>query len=351
MITASERDDLASAYVLGTLAASERSIARTLITVDPSFAAMVERHATRLHPLNELVMPIDPPADLWQRIVARRTPPVRPDLPPAPVVPQQPDVPAPAEEPPAITEAEPLLAPAEAVPFPELSSYLEVAPPPLEYRMANPPEGEAPTNEAEPQHLPLRPSARIARDFDNQLVIAAGRLRRSRDGWRVLALFAGLMALLLAGWVFVRELRPQLIPANLEEALAGLRKFADPPANIIPVPQQPVLVGVLMPANAANPGFVIGLDLVSRTVIVNAIPSDPPTGQAHQLWLVVPSLPGPQSLGVIKTTGVLRPPVLATLDARVIGRAQYAITLEPESGSPTGAPTGPVIFGGTLMAP
>jgi anti-sigma-K factor RskA len=34
----------------------------------------------------------------------------------------------------------------------------------------------------------------------------------------------------------------------------------------------------------------------------------------------------------------------------VIKDATFAVSLEPEGGSPTGAPTGPVVFAGKLIA-
>jgi anti-sigma-K factor RskA len=39
----------------------------------------------------------------------------------------------------------------------------------------------------------------------------------------------------------------------------------------------------------------------------------------------------------------------AEYDPVVINRATYAISLEPEGGSPTGAPTGPVLFKGDVL--
>ena len=39
----------------------------------------------------------------------------------------------------------------------------------------------------------------------------------------------------------------------------------------------------------------------------------------------------------------------ANYDAVTINRATYAVSLEPEGGSPTGAPTGPVLFTGKLL--
>ena len=42
-------------------------------------------------------------------------------------------------------------------------------------------------------------------------------------------------------------------------------------------------------------------------------------------------------------------PSLAAYKPDVIKDATFAVSLEPEGGSPTGAPTGPVVFAGKLI--
>jgi anti-sigma-K factor RskA len=41
--------------------------------------------------------------------------------------------------------------------------------------------------------------------------------------------------------------------------------------------------------------------------------------------------------------------VSAEYDPVTINRATYAVSLEPQGGSPTGAPTGPVLYSGKLV--
>ena len=42
-------------------------------------------------------------------------------------------------------------------------------------------------------------------------------------------------------------------------------------------------------------------------------------------------------------------PVLASYDADTINKATYAVSLEPEGGSPTGVATGPIVYTGKLI--
>ena len=66
-----------------------------------------------------------------------------------------------------------------------------------------------------------------------------------------------------------------------------------------------------------------------------------------ELWLIAPG-DQPRSLGLIEAGRAVRINVPADLAGRVAANAALAVSLEPPGGSPTGAPTGPVIASGTL---
>ena len=76
----------------------------------------------------------------------------------------------------------------------------------------------------------------------------------------------------------------------------------------------------------------------------------PKPAKATELWIISDRLPQPRSLGVIGvndfTTGSQQ---LANFDADMIRSGTYAVTVEQEGGSPTGAPTTPPIFTGRLV--
>jgi anti-sigma-K factor RskA len=65
-------------------------------------------------------------------------------------------------------------------------------------------------------------------------------------------------------------------------------------------------------------------------------------GQVHELWLIAGS-GAPVSLGLLTADEVTLP-----VPAGFAGGAVLAISLEPEGGSPTGAPTGPVLVTGVV---
>ena len=121
----------------------------------------------------------------------------------------------------------------------------------------------------------------------------------------------------------------------------------------IPGPVQPPIVVVLSaaaPAPGAAPGAVTpasfvasisadGRAMVTRPLINVSMAPD----RALELWSLPPQ-GAPRSLGLIaadKATVVQRGKVLE-------GTAAFAVSLEPAGGSPTGAPTGPVLYVGKL---
>jgi len=73
---------------------------------------------------------------------------------------------------------------------------------------------------------------------------------------------------------------------------------------------------------------------------------DLPAGKAHELW-ALPEGGAPVSLGLLPQTGEQHRVLTPTQQAALAGAKQIAVSLEPQGGSPTGAPTGPVL----LVAP
>ena len=67
-----------------------------------------------------------------------------------------------------------------------------------------------------------------------------------------------------------------------------------------------------------------------------------PAGRTFQLWALPQGATAPVSLGVLPPNSR----VVAPGHARA--GDQLLVSVEPAGGSPTGAPTGPVVFGGTL---
>jgi anti-sigma-K factor RskA len=117
----------------------------------------------------------------------------------------------------------------------------------------------------------------------------------------------------------------------------------------VPEPSRPPVIVVLNAAGAADAAAVPasfiasisgdGRALVTRPLLNVSVESN----RALELWAVPPS-GAPRSLGLISAAGATVVRRGKLLDST----AALAVSLEPTGGSPTGAPTGPILFVGKL---
>lgn len=147
-------------------------------------------------------------------------------------------------------------------------------------------------------------------------------LRRRLSLWRTAAIAASAIAASLVVAVGVRDFRPK--------------------------PKQQNLVAVLQ-KDAASPAFLVTVNIEDRIMTVQPVATKPEPGKSYELWIVQDSLGAPKSLGVIDEPKAMTRPTLAAYKPDVIETATFAVSLEPEGGSPTGQPTGPVVFSGKLI--
>jgi anti-sigma-K factor RskA len=107
----------------------------------------------------------------------------------------------------------------------------------------------------------------------------------------------------------------------------------------------PTMVATLSAADG-KPLYVAVVDRARRGVTV--IPVSGVTGRWPELW-IIPAGGKPRPVGMV---GAAKPRlILASSALRTAApTAVLAVSLEPPGGSPTGAPTGPVIATGALKA-
>ena len=121
-----------------------------------------------------------------------------------------------------------------------------------------------------------------------------------------------------------------------------------------PLPVQPPIVIVMQSTDPAlqqasdgvKTQFVASISGDGRSLVLKPIAGAKVTAQqALELWALPANGKPPQSLGLIasdKATTVVRASLLK-------GTGAFAVSVEPTGGSPTGAPTGPVISVGKLQ--
>jgi anti-sigma-K factor RskA len=165
------------------------------------------------------------------------------------------------------------------------------------------------------------------------------QLERRVARWRAMAAGVSALAASLAGVILVRETttRPPVVVPAPQPVARG------------PAKAEPQTFVAVLQKDAASPAFLMTVDIAKRTFTVRPVAATRPEGKSYELWIVHERLGTPRSLGLL-ATGTARAGVsLATFETRDIAEATYAITLEPEGGSPVAGPTGPVVYAGKLL--
>ncbi len=133
---------------------------------------------------------------------------------------------------------------------------------------------------------------------------------------------------------------PAATAASLALA-AGLAAFI-----VLRPPAGPPAFAVLTPINGTPAAFVAQASSDGAVLLASLSPQEVPGGRDLELWQLPPGATKVASLGVLPKGGrVLRlsaPPATGT---------QFLVSQEPAGGSPSGQPTGPVLYQGVFSGP
>ena len=110
----------------------------------------------------------------------------------------------------------------------------------------------------------------------------------------------------------------------------------------------PLLVAGLT-ATGKAPAFLARFDPATGGLVVQVAKHDASEARVAELWLI-PGDGKPRSLGLLSAQGTATMKLDGKLRALVARGGTLAVSLEPQGGSPTGVPTGPVIASGKLLA-
>lgn len=106
-------------------------------------------------------------------------------------------------------------------------------------------------------------------------------------------------------------------------------------------------------AGESRPAWLLTVDTGARTLIIRPVADigiadgDVP-GAGLELWLVKDAATPPRSLGLLDPSRTLAFPIAAAVDDGRLDAAAFAVSLEPAGGSPTGLPTGPILYQGRV---
>jgi anti-sigma-K factor RskA len=288
MMAYSEEDiALAVEYALGTLDADERAQVESRMSVEKDFTAMVRAWEYKLGVLNEMVGSVEPRPELWDRIKSTT----------------------------GVSQPQgPVVLPEVARPAPE------VAPEPA--------------------------SAAPAMDRSSASVI---RLSTQVRRWRSIASFTTAIAAALVAIIAIGAYQPELLPDAIRPTpRTQVVEVKPAPAPAAPSTQSPQYVAVLQ-KDGGSPAFILTVDGATKNFTVRRVAAQPEPGRSYELWIVSDKLQRPRSLGVIGADDFTARPVLGAYAPDIVDQATYAVTVEPEGGSPTGIATGPIVFTGKLV--
>jgi anti-sigma-K factor RskA len=114
-------------------------------------------------------------------------------------------------------------------------------------------------------------------------------------------------------------------------------------------PESASYVAVISDAESGPIWLLQGFEESAELRVATVMDRPVPTGRDYQLWMLPGGGASPVSLGLISGVGdTLLPLSQAALDV-LAQTMTLAISLEPAGGSPTGQPTGPVIFTAPLV--
>jgi anti-sigma-K factor RskA len=314
-----DRNALAAEYVLGTLSLEERGQAEALVLIDTAFAELVHQWERRLGELNVMVESVEPPADLWKKI--------EPDIGTVPAsdkVPLAPIGPTPLTKPEITAQAQTGMQ--ESTLLDALASKLL------------PPEAGADlkTETKSTSGWFSTPSLSPAIERGTDAFYLARRVRL----WRITALTAGLLALVLAAYVALAQVAPGLLSAV---GLAMPSLFAATPSAEPPASQ---LVAVLQ-HEPTSPAFLLTVDPGKRTLTVRRLLPKAGTDHSYELWITPQGSSQRRSLGIVGDQEFTQRP--ANFDPGVMLTANYEISYEPAGGSTKGTPSGPILFTGKMV--
>lgn len=180
---------------------------------------------------------------------------------------------------------------------------------------------------------PLAPPAAVWRKLRAQIKADEHSRRKSAGGFSLKGLWSG-AAVLATACVLVLGV------------FIG-RSLVTPTAPTTPVAASTYVAVMSAPKGPAR--WLITVHPQNGRVDMNALADNtPPAGKSYQLWML-PGTGKPVSLGLMNSTGSAHETLSPEMLAALTKAKGLAISIEPAGGSPTGQPTGPVVYTGAII--
>ncbi|MBA3563321.1 MAG: anti-sigma factor [Gammaproteobacteria bacterium] len=173
--------------------------------------------------------------------------------------------------------------------------------------------------------MPVVPPATVWHAIEQKLGLMAARPRSGAPGsprlWRALAAGFALLSLVL-----------------------GLLLLDEPPE-----PVTPEYMSIMTDAEG-TPLWLLQMDEDTRIMRARVLATlQPGAGRSYEAWMLPADGSAPISMGVLPESGTGESLLAAEKFAALARASGLAVSLEPEGGSPTGQPTGPVLYSAPLV--
>lgn len=113
--------------------------------------------------------------------------------------------------------------------------------------------------------------------------------------------------------------------------------------------EMPTQYTAVLHSGSDKPAFLLTIDTRTNNCVISAVNAPKQDAKSYEVWLVSDQMPAPKSLGVMAEGDMHVMPMDNGPDTAMFMNATFAVSLEPQGGSPTGKPTGPVLFQGKLF--
>jgi anti-sigma-K factor RskA len=174
---------------------------------------------------------------------------------------------------------------------------------------------------------PVKPPAPVWDDIARQVgegSRGSTRVAAPWAGWRVVALAASVATVALATTLATR-------PPRIETRMAPPRYIA-----IVVDAKRPLWLLTESPEGGTMRALAIGMIEIDPT-------------RSFELWSLPDDGGAPVSLGLLQTVGESSLMLSSRAREVLAGSSTVAVSVEPRGGSPTGAPTGPVVYTAPLV--
>ena len=168
---------------------------------------------------------------------------------------------------------------------------------------------------------PVEPPARVWREIEARIAPGPTAMAARASYWRPFGLIAGGLATVLLAFFLLTS-------------------------SVPPRGADPLFVAVLT-AQDVGPRMVVSMHEPDELRVKIVKPWSGLEGKALELW-VLPTEGAPRSLGLVANVSTETLIHIRASDARMKGASGLAVSLEPPGGSPTKAPTGPVLCSGAI---